>query len=484
MKKIFNYLLISFLPIMSACSCSDKLSFEDELKTKLENLSSVAEVNKFEMKNKSFKCGYELYFNVPLDWDNVAGEKIKQRVVVDAKAFDLPTVVELQGYSIGDKYIAEGFTRELPTLFDSNFVVIEHRFFSKSSYSKAGYEDAQGWEQLTVANAANDHAFIIGELRKVFTNKFVATGHSKGGYITNCLACMHPTICDLYIPFVAPCLTQYDSRPSEFINNEAGDSTYGKEEGKRIRDNILKFQVFCYEHKDVLIPILFSEEHCPSTNKFREKLTQENLFDINMLDFSYGLWQYGYVPLTDIDNFLALPESNKEEFDLKVKEAIRIILANGSGMDCVAYNTATYPYFITAYKEMGNYTNNFSYVRAMAESLGKNIHISIDEGKEIEMTNYCYLSQDQLDNIKYDSSMYNTLTTWIRSETLDTRIIMINGQEDPWFHGSLPLPKKLGKNIKVYTHPTSNHRVQITSFPEETKNEILSFIYESLDINK
>lgn len=474
MKKVVNAFLISFIPLMSLCACSNP-SFEDDLKAKLEALSSVVEVNKFEMKNEAFKCGYEVYFFIPLDWDNVNGEKIKQRVVIDAKSFTIPTVVELQGYSIGDKYINDGFTRELPTLIDSNFIVIEHRFFSKSSYVNANYEDASGWEQLTVQNAAHDHNFIISELRKIFTNKFVATGHSKGGYITNCLACLYPETCDVYVPFVAPCLSQYDSRPSDFINNEAGDSTYGKEEGKRIRDNILKFQVFCYEHKNALIPILFSEGHSPSTAKYRtNKLTQENLFDINMLDFSYGLWQYGYVPLTDIDNFLTLPETNKEELDAKIKEALRIILANGSDMTCVSYNTATYPYYITAYKEMGNYTNNFSYIRDMALSLGKDIVISIPEGREIELSNYVYLSDDQLNNIHYDVTMFNKLHSWINDTTIKTKVIMINGQEDPWFHGSLPIPANVGENIKVYTHPTNNHRVQISSFDENTKNEILN----------
>ena len=201
-----------------------------------------------------------------------------------------------------------------------------------------------------------------------------------------------------------------------------------------------------------------------------------------MLDFSYGLWQYGYLPLSDIDNFLLLPETNKEELNAKINEAIRLILANGSDMTCVSYNTATYPYYITAYKEMGNYTNNFSYIRNMALSLGKDIVISIPEGQENELSNYVYLSDNQINNIHYDRTMYDTLNNWIKDTTIDTKVIMINGQEDPWFHGSLPIPSNVGKNIRVYTHPTCNHRVQITSFDETTKNNIMNDIKTFLDI--
>lgn len=484
MKKVLITLCVPFLASPIICSCSTGDNFKQELKTKLEQLTSVVQVNEITMKNDKFKCGYEVFFDIPLDWNNPNGEKIKQRVVIDAKAFNLPTVVELQGYTIGDKYINDNFTRELPTLIDSNFMVIEHRFFAKSSYSKANYEDAAGWEQLTVKNAAHDHNFIIGELRKVFTDKFVATGHSKGGYITNCLACLYPETCDVYIPFVAPCLSQYDERPFDFIYNEAGDSTFGKEGGKIIRDNLLKFQVFCFEHKDELMEVLLDEEHSPKDKKYRSGVSKENLFDFNMVDFAYGFWQYGYCEAKEINDFVTLPESNKEEIDNKIKEALRIIIKGGGEMTNVSYNSSTFPYYITAHKEMGNYAYDFSYLKQMAQSMGKTITVSVDVGEEIYISDRIYLSEDQVTNIHYDKTMYDALHSWIADDTIETKVIMINGQEDPWFHGSLPIPEKIGKNIKVYTEPFSNHRVQITSFNKTVQAEIMNYIRTWLDIKE
>lgn len=480
-KKLFTLPIVFFL-IGSTISCSKKPSFEDELINKLNEISAVKEINKFENKNKLFKSGLEVFFEVPLDWNNINGEKLLQRVVIDARSFDMPTVVELQGYTIGDKYINDGYVRELPTLIDSNFVVIEHRFFGESSYENANYDEASGWEQLTVKNAARDHNFIIGELKKVFTKKWIATGHSKGGYITNCLACLYPETCDVYLPFVAPCLSQFDTRPYEFIHTEAGDSTYGKQQAKVVRDNILKYQVFCYEHKNEIIPILYSEKYCPSTSLFREGLTHENLFDLNMLDFSYGFWQYGYTDIKEINDFLSLPEDNETNLNNKIDEAVRIITDGAFGITSVSYNVKEFPYFINALREMGNYKYDFSYVKQMAESLGKDITISVPEGKEIEYGLKAFLTEDQINKITYDTTMYNTLNNWIKDETLQTKIIMINGQEDPWYAGAINLPNQLAPNVKHYLHPTNNHRVQITSFPEETKNEILGYIKDWLDI--
>lgn len=474
--KIASILVICFLLCAFLSACGKEKSFDEQLYEKLSNLASVVEVNKLEQQNPDFDNQYEVFFEMPLDWNDPDGETFKQRVIVDGKSFDKSTVVELQGYNIGDKYIDKGFVRELPNLLDSNFVVIEHRFFGKSSYKGANYNDAKGWEQLTVKNAAHDHNFIISELRKVFPKKWVASGSSKGGYITNCLACLYPETCDVYVPYVAPCATEYDPRAFEFVYNEAGNSTYGPEEAKNIRDNITRFQIFCYEHKQEMIPILFSEEHFPSDLKLRPALTKENYYDIDILDFAYGLWQYQNIPMSDIADFLFLPANTEEELAAKINVAVDLIIKSGADMSNISYTGDTFPYNITARKEMGNYAYDFSYVKAMAKAEGKEISISIPEGQEREYSDKVSLSEEQLEKIKYDSTMFNTLTNWIKDSSVKTKIIMINGQEDPWYHISLPIPEKIGENIKVYTHPSKNHRVQITDFEENTQKEIMDYL--------
>ena len=158
-KKIFIIPATVFL-LTSLISCSNKPSFEDELINKLSQIDSIKEINKLGNNNPLFKCGVEVYFEVPINWNDVEGEKLRQRVIIDAKSFDIPNVVELQGYSLSVKYFNDGFTRELPKLINSNFIAIEHRFFDKSSYVNANYDDASGWEQLTVKNEEAREKFV------------------------------------------------------------------------------------------------------------------------------------------------------------------------------------------------------------------------------------------------------------------------------------------------------------------------------------
>lgn len=474
--KYTGIIVLSFFLFVFLNACGIENSFDEQLYEKLSNLPSIVEVNKLEQKNTDFANQYEVFFEMPLDWDNPNDEHFRQRVIIDGKSFDKSTVVELQGYNIGDKYIDEGYVRELPNLLDSNFIVIEHRFFGKSNYVDANYDDAEGWEQLTVKNAAHDHNYIIGELKKVFPGKWVATGSSKGGYVTNCLACLYPETCDAYVPYVAPCATEQDTRAFDFVYNEAGNSTYGPEEGKNIRDSITKFQVFCYEHKKELIPILFSGKYFPSDLKTRPALTKENYYDFCILDFAYGLWQYQDISMSDVVDFLSLPENTKEELVDKINAAVKLIVDSGGDISMFSYNCDAFPYFITAHREMGDYGYDFSYVKAMAKAEGKEINISIPEGQEREYFKKVYLSEEQIKKIKYDNTMYNELINWVKDSSVKTKVIMINGQEDPWYHISLPIPNTTGENIRVYTHPSMSHRVKITDFDETTQKKILQDI--------
>lgn len=154
--KLLNLFTI-VCPLLTSCG---KENFADELNKKLQSLDNISSVSKLQNTNKSFTCQYEIYFNMPLDWNKPTENTFKQRVIIDAKAFDIPTVVELHGYALGDKYITEGYTRELPILLNTNFIAIEHRYFNLSIPGAPDYENSSYWDALTVENASKDHEFI------------------------------------------------------------------------------------------------------------------------------------------------------------------------------------------------------------------------------------------------------------------------------------------------------------------------------------
>ena len=72
------------------------------------------------------------------------------------------------------------------------------------------------------------------------------------------------------------------------------------------------------------MPVLYSEKYCPKTSLFRDVLTKENLYDINLLDFSYGFWQYGYVDIKEVNDFLLLSEDTPDKLLNKIETAVDI----------------------------------------------------------------------------------------------------------------------------------------------------------------
>ena len=64
---------------------------------------------------------------------------------------------------------------ELCPILQANQLFVEHRYFGKS------VPDSVTWQDLTVENAAADQHHIVQIFKKIYTQKWVSTGISKGG---------------------------------------------------------------------------------------------------------------------------------------------------------------------------------------------------------------------------------------------------------------------------------------------------------------
>ena len=75
-------------------ACGKEKNFDEQLYEKLSKLPSVVEINKLEQKNPDFVNQYEVFFEMPLDWNATEGEHFRQRVIIDGKSFDKSTTVK------------------------------------------------------------------------------------------------------------------------------------------------------------------------------------------------------------------------------------------------------------------------------------------------------------------------------------------------------------------------------------------------------
>ena len=177
----------------------------------LERLQGIKEISDIrEMEVEGFEEYYEFWFEQPVDHEDALRGTFRQRVLLGHRDFNAPVVVELEGYGVHSEQAGE-----LTRLFETNQVVIEHRFFNHSRP-----EGPTPWECLTIRNAATDQHRIIQALReKVYPGtRWVSTGISKGGQTVVFHRYFYPGDVEVSVPYVAPINLDYiDPRLEKFL---------------------------------------------------------------------------------------------------------------------------------------------------------------------------------------------------------------------------------------------------------------------------
>lgn len=84
-----------------------------------------------------------------------------QRVFVSHYSFDAPTVLVTEGYAGSYAERAE-YTEELTSLFNTNQILVEHRYFGSSM------SEPVDWKYLTTSNAAADHHQVVTLFKTIY----------------------------------------------------------------------------------------------------------------------------------------------------------------------------------------------------------------------------------------------------------------------------------------------------------------------------
>jgi len=182
--KIFSLL---FVLSIGLAACTQPLTLEG----KLNQIPNVT-VQKI-TGDTTYAEYYELYFTQALDHENPEAGTFKQRVLLGHHAIEKPMVVEIQGYNIWTEKAGE-----LSKLLNANQLTIEHRYFKNSM------PDSLDWKYLNIKQAAADQHKVIQALKKIYKNKWITTGISKGGQTTIYHRFFYPNDVDVSVPYVAP----------------------------------------------------------------------------------------------------------------------------------------------------------------------------------------------------------------------------------------------------------------------------------------
>ena len=211
----------------------------DDLRHLLEQLEGVSDVERLESTHNQEKYLVRVrQFVNPRD--SSAGT-FMQRVIVAHAGFDRPTVLVTEGY--GAAYALDPrYQEELSELLDANMVFVEHRYFLEST------PEPCNWEYLTAENSAYDLHHVNQTFRKLYPQKWISTGISKGGQTTCLYRAYFPDDVDFSVPYVAPLNRSVEDGRHETFLRKVGT--------REQRKAILSFQKEVLTRREEKLPLM------------------------------------------------------------------------------------------------------------------------------------------------------------------------------------------------------------------------------------
>ena len=426
--RILSLLLALYLLPLTAAA-------QTVLQDKLKAISQITEIKPLE--TKEFVEKYVTYFTQPLDHNRPELGNFRQRVIVSHVGFDRPTVIVTEGYGAGYA-LSPRYREELSRMFNTNMIFVEYRYFLEST------PKPRDWQYLTAESSADDLHAVFEAFKKIYPDKWISTGISKGGQTTMLYRTFYPDDVDISVPYVGPlCYGVEDGRHEPFLR-QVGTA----EERKKIED----FQLEVLKRKATLLPRF--EKHCIEKG-YEFFGSVEEIYDYSVLEYSFAFWQWGTpantIPSCDADDdtiykhFMAISEPS--------------YFAKGGKNES---------FFVQAARELGYYGYD---IRPFKK------YLSIKSSKG-------YLKKlmlpEDAKHIKFDKTLSKKITKFLKKN--DPKMVFIYGEIDPWSAAApmwLDTSKK--KNMHMFVQPRGSHRARINTLPEEMKQEAIRIIKEWLE---
>ena len=409
-----------------------QVSFIDQIA----HLEGVNNLTVLKTDNFVDKCVF--FIEQPLNHQDTTKGVFKQRVFVSHKGFDRPTVLVTEGY--GAAYGANArYTNELADLFNTNLVVVEHRYFLEST------PVPRNWEYLTAENSANDLHRIFTTLKTVYPQKWISTGVSKGGQTTMIYQTFFPNDMDIAVPYVGPLNRGVeDGRHEIFLRELVGTS--------QDRATIQAFQLEILKRRSKLMPLF--EAHC-NERKFEFRTSLDEIYDLSVMEYPFAHWQYG----TTIDKIPAPTASDEELFSQFIAVSSPRYFQDFSTIES---------FYVQAERELGYYGYDL-------EPFAAFLTIKSDKGYLKKLV----VPKDA--DVTFDKTLYDKICAYLEKE--DPHMVFIYGEYDPWSAtaADVSVNMKNKQNIIVAYVPKGSHNANIRRLPEELQKRVIDTITKWLE---
>jgi hypothetical protein len=332
-----------------------------------------------------YEAAYELRIKQEIDHKDPTKGYFYQRAYLSHRGFNRPTTMVTQGYTSNSNRISE-----VAELLQSNQIDIEHRFFGES------IPDTLQYQYLTLEQATADLHHINEIFRKIYPNKWVSTGISKGGQTSIFYRYFYPEDVDVSIPYVAPLNSSLeDERIYTFLD------TVGTDE---CRAKIKAFQTRILKERETVLPLLRWYTYGAQLNF--NYLKFEEAFEYAVLEYSFSFWQWG----SDCDKIPAA--------DVPIEEALYHFVTV-SGLDFFADQSMKdfASHYYQAGSQMGYYGYNINDFKPLLKALPTDKNPSA-----VFMPNKM--------EVKFNNTTPKKTAEWVKKK--GNRMVYINGNSDTW----------------------------------------------------
>jgi len=426
MSKSHLLFLLAIL-VTVTISCKKTQSLENFL-AKLPD-ASIEEIDSLEGYNKCYK----IMLRQKVDHFGEDTATFLQKIYFSHIDFERPVVMVTEGYSAWRNYVSEP-----AKLLKANQVIVEHRYFNESA------PDSLNWKHLTVKQAAEDHHVINQLFRKIYKEKWVSTGISKGGQTTLYYKYFYPGDIDVAIPYVAPInFSKEEPRVYDFL------AKVGTEE---CRNRVFEFQKLLLENKEQLLPMF---EQYAKEKEMTYKMGYEAAFEYCVLEFSFAFWQWADLKCEEI------PE-NSDDIDkvFSAFEKVGFSFFSEEGVEPIR------PFFYQALTEIGFYSYDIN-------PFGDLIEV-------VKNPNFNFTMPENVDS-SYNYESMKKVNEFLQVE--GNNIIYIYGEYDPWSASAIQLIDGKTNALKMVKKDGS-HKTRINSFDDIERQEILNNLTNWLQLDE
>jgi len=399
------------------------LSFEQQL----EVLFPKATISPIKI-NDHFAKAFQLALKQPLDHNNPDAGTFDHYVYISHSSYDSPTVLVTEGYN------AKHRTYELSKILGANQVMVEYRFYGKSRPKQIP------WQYLKNDQAVADYHAIVSKLKRLYKNKWISTGISKGGETVLIYKSRYPKDVDVAVPYVAPLInTQEDIRTTNLIN------TNGSAECRR---KIVEFQRNVLKHRSKILVLL--KAYAKKKQMKFTKVSIEEALEYSVLEYPFSFWQWGK-RCEDIPETYA----NTDELFTYLMQVSGVGLYNDKGFH--HYLPSFYQHMV----ELGYYGFDLEPVKDLL--------------KIVKSPSNMRFAPNNVD-LTYNPEYIKKVRDYV--ENKGNKILYINGSYDPW-GACAPTPKSSVDALKM-TLKGGSHNTRIKHFSLEDKRKIYAKLKEWL----